>query len=161
MSEESQQYPFAEAGITSEQYRNIGLSLQWKQPETVQADLLLSVSHESPGKPVQVMIKTDEFTTVCPWTGLPDTGSLMVAYTPRHKVLELKALKYYLLSYRDVGIIQEDAANRIMADLVRCCLPLEMTVSLDYMVRGGLQTVVTADYKFGDFGEDWENEDWS
>ena len=154
-------YPFAGAGITAQQYRDIGLPLQWKQPGDVRPDLLLSVPNHPRGRPLRVSIDTTEFTAVCPWTGLPDTGTVTIGYSPLDKVLELKALKYYLLSYRDVGIIQEDAANRMLVDLVHCCHPKVMRISLDYMIRGGLKTVVEANYTTGDFGEEWENEDRS
>ena len=63
------------------------------------------------------MIDTDEFTAMCPWTGLPDFGVLTVSYVPDRSCVELKSLKYYLLSYRGVGIVQEHAANRILNDL--------------------------------------------
>ena len=147
--ERDRAYPFSDDGITREQYSAIGIELEWKPPEAVRADLLLAVEHESVGQPIRVNIETDEFTAVCPWTGLPDTGRVKIAYTPTDKVLELKALKFYLLSYRDVGIIQEDAASRLLNDLVECCQPDEMTVELDYAVRGGLRTVVTAEYSYG------------
>ena len=155
----SQTYPFADAGITAEEYPRIGLLLQWKQPDAVESGLLLAVAHESSGQPVAVAIDTNEFTAVCPWTGLPDTGEVRIHYTPRDQVLELKALKFYLLSYRDVGIIQEDAANRMLFDLVSCCRPQEMSIILNYNVRGGLHTEVVAHYDRGDFGMEWEGDD--
>ncbi len=70
----------------------------------------------------------------------------MVRYTPRRDCLELKSLKYYLLSYRDVGIVQEHATDRLLRDLAAACKPRRMTVTLDYKVRGGLHTVTTASY---------------
>ena len=70
---------------------------------------------------------------------------------PGRTCLELKSLKYYLLSYTGVGIVQEHAANRILEDLVAACSPKRMTVTLDYNVRGGLHTTVTAHYG-GDSG---------
>jgi 7-cyano-7-deazaguanine reductase len=92
------------------------------------------------------VIKTNEFTAVCPWTGLPDTGDLTIKYVPDLYCIELKSLKYYLLSYRQVGIVQEHAASRILDDLVKTCDPGSMTVRLDYTPRGGLHTVVTVRY---------------
>ncbi len=90
---------------------------------------------------------TDEFTAVCPWTGLPDYGTLYIAYVPSHSCIELKSLKYYLLSYRDVGIVQEHAVNRILKDLVALCRPHSMKVSLDYKIRGGIHTSVSVAYQ--------------
>jgi 7-cyano-7-deazaguanine reductase len=78
---------------------------------------------------------------------LPDTGELIISYIPSHSCIELKSLKFYLLSYRDVGIVQEHAANRILNDLVACCHPRRMKITLDYKIRGGLHTVVNVEHK--------------
>ena len=91
-------------------------------------------------------LDTDEFTAVCPWTGLPDFGTLTVRYVPDRALLELKSFKYYLLSYRQVGIVQEHAANRILQDLVAVCRPLRMSLTLDYKTRGGIHTMVEVSY---------------
>jgi 7-cyano-7-deazaguanine reductase len=80
---------------------------------------------------------------VCPFSGLPDFGTLTVRYVPDTVCLELKSLKYYLTSYRTVGIYQEHAANRVLEDLVAACKPLRMEVVLDYRLRGGIHTLVT------------------
>ncbi len=113
---------------------------------SIRMDLLLGFPYEYQGSETEVAIDTEEFTAVCPWTGLPDTGKLLIRYIPTEQVIELKSLKYYLLSYRNVGIVQEHAANRILDDLVAAFRPKKMTVVLDYTVRGGLHTVVTAAY---------------
>ena len=91
-------------------------------------------------------IDTDEFTAVCPWTGLPDYGTLYISYVPAQSCIELKSLKFYLLSFRDVGIVQEHAANRILKDLVALCRPHRMKITLDYKVRGGIHTAVSSEY---------------
>lgn len=113
-------------------------------PDAVRADLLETFAYEYPGSPAVVSITTDEFTAVCPWSGLPDFGTVVVEYLPRERVLELRSFKYYLLSYRNVGIYQEHAANRILGDLAQACAPQWMQLSLDYRVRGGMRTVVRA-----------------
>jgi 7-cyano-7-deazaguanine reductase len=120
------------------------IALEVCDPATVRADLLETFRYEYPGSPATVEISTDEFTAVCPWSGLPDFGTLTVRYLPRERVLELRSLKYYLLSYRNVGIYQEHAANRILEDLVRVCVPAWMEVELDYRIRGGIHTLVRA-----------------
>lgn len=99
-----------------------------------------------PGEPVEIVIRTDEFSPVCPWSGLPDFGKLEIRYLPRETCVELKSLKYYLTSYRFVGIYHEHATRRVLADLVRLLDPLRLTITCDYGVRGGLGTVVTAKY---------------
>ena len=125
-------------------------SLEWSGPiddeSVVQSDSLLTFPYDYSGSDTEVSIDTDEFTAVCPWTGLPDFGTLVVTYVPGDVCLELKSVKYYLLAYRNVGIVQEHAANRILNDLAAACQPRSMTLTLDYNTRGGLHTVVTAHY---------------
>ena len=69
----------------------------------IDPDCLLTFEYEYLGRDTEVVIDTDEFTAVCPWTGLPDTGELVISYVPSDSCIELKSLKFYLLSYRDVG----------------------------------------------------------
>lgn len=120
----------------------VPVALEVQPAETVRADVLETFGYEYAGSPAVVEIDTDEFTAVCPWSGLPDFGRLTIRYLPKDRVLELRSLKYYLLSYRSVGIFQEHAANRILNDLVRVCAPAWMELELDYRVRGGIHTVV-------------------
>ena len=112
----------------------------------INAGCLIVFDYEYAGQEAEVTIDTDEFTAVCPWTGLPDFGTLVISYVPDKTCIELKSLKYYLLSYTNVGIVQEHAANRVLNDLVALCRPVRMEITLDYKVRGGLHTVVTARY---------------
>ncbi len=111
--------------------------------ERIEAGLLETFAYEYPGREGEITISTDEWNCVCPFSGLPDFGTLTVRYVPQAVCLELKALKYYLTTYRTVGIYQEHAANRILADLVAACRPRRMEVQLDYRLRGGIHTVVT------------------
>lgn len=117
-------------------------NLQVLPPEAVRADLLETFAYEYPGSAATVEIATDEFTAVCPWSGLPDFGTVTLRYVPKERVLELRSLKFYLGTYRNVGIYQEHAANRILSDLVAACAPAWMELALDYRVRGGIHTVV-------------------
>ena len=127
-------------------YAGLDQELPSKSEETIDPGCLLTFQYEYPGQQSQVEIDTDEFTAVCPWTGLPDYGTLIISYMPARSCIELKSLKFYLLSYRDVGIVQEHAANRILNDLVTVCQPQFMKITLDYKVRGGLHTAVTLEY---------------
>ncbi|MCD5403927.1 MAG: preQ(1) synthase [Dehalococcoidia bacterium] len=129
-----------------EQYEGLDQELPSKGEEAIDPACLLTFQYEYPNQKSQVEIDTDEFTAVCPWTGLPDYGDLLISYVPGDLCIELKSLKYYLLSYRDVGIVQEHAANRILNDLVAICQPQSMKIVLDYKVRGGLHTAVTVEY---------------
>jgi 7-cyano-7-deazaguanine reductase len=119
------------------------IALEIKDPETtIKPEMLETFPYEYTGSPATVEISTDEFTAVCPWSGLPDFGSVTIRYLPRERVLELRSFKYYLLSYRNVGIYQEHAANRMLNDLVHVCAPEWMELDLDYRIRGGVHTVV-------------------
>lgn len=114
-----------------------------QNPSTIDVRALETFPYEYPGKDIVVMIQTDEFTAVCPWSGLPDFGNITIEYVPRRRILELRSCKYYLLSYRNVGIYQEHAANRILEDLARIASPKWMKVTVDYRIRGGIHTIVT------------------
>jgi 7-cyano-7-deazaguanine reductase len=117
------------------------------EPATgIERRVLGTFPYEYPGKDVIIQIETDEFTAVCPWSGLPDFGTIKIDYIPGRVCIELRSLKYYLLSYRNVGIYQEHAANRILDDLVTCADPGWMKVTVDYRIRGGVHTVVTREY---------------
>jgi len=129
-----------------EQYEGLDQELPWKGEEAVDPSCLLTFQYEYPDQQSQVEIDTNEFTAVCPWTGLPDYGVLTISYVPGESCIELKSLKYYLLSYRDVGIVQEHAVNRILNDLVAICHPRSMKITLDYKVRGGLHTTVSVEH---------------
>lgn len=115
-------------------------------PATIDPGLLETFPDEEAGREVVVEIDTDEFTAVCPWSGLPDFGSVRIRYVPRRRILELRSFKYYLLGYRNVGIYQEHAARRMLRDLVRAVRPAWMELELDYRVRGGVHTVCRARY---------------
>jgi len=106
-------------------------------------DVLETFPYAYPEREALVEVVTDEWTCVCPFSGLPDFGTLRVRYLPSEGCIELKSLKYYLTSFRNVGIYQEHAANRLLDDLVACCSPRWMEVELDYRLRGGIHTVVT------------------
>jgi 7-cyano-7-deazaguanine reductase len=95
----------------------------------------------------EIEIVMPEFTSVCPKTGLPDSGTLTLAYTPNKRCLELKSLKMYTLAYRNLGIFQENVVNRFLADVVKATDPIEAELHGDFAARGGITTRVTARYK--------------
>jgi 7-cyano-7-deazaguanine reductase len=95
----------------------------------------------------QIEIEMPEFTSVCPKTGLPDSGTLTLIYTPAKRCLELRSLKMYTLAYRNLGIFQENVVNRVLEDIVRAADPIEAKVVGDFAPRGGIRTRVTASYK--------------
>ena len=99
------------------------------------------------GRDYEIVIRCPEFTSVCPKTGLPDFGEIRITYVPDGRCIELKALKQYLLTFRNQGVFYEDATNRILDDLVAACRPRRMTVVGDFSVRGGMTTRVTATHE--------------
>ena len=99
-----------------------------------------------PEREFEIVISCPEFTSLCPKTGLPDFGEIRISYVPGDRCIELKALKYYMIGFRDRGIFYEAVTNQILDDLVAACQPRRMTVVGDFSVRGGIRTVVTATY---------------
>ena len=114
--------------------------------EAIDVEILETIDFKYAGSNTDVVYETEEFTCVCPWTGLPDFGYLAVHYVPDKKLIELKSLKYYLISYRNVGIIQEHVVNRVLNDLVKLVKPLSMSVEAEYRERGGIKSVVETSY---------------
>jgi 7-cyano-7-deazaguanine reductase len=102
-----------------------------------------------PGREFEIAIDCPEFTSMCPKTGLPDFGIIHIRYVPDATCIELKALKYYLLDYRNKGIFYESATNQILDDLVAACAPKRMTVEGAFTPRGGIKTTVIAKYPHG------------
>lgn len=123
-----------------------GRSFSFEGVEALTPEVLETFEYEYAGRDAVIEIATDEWSCVCPYSGLPDFGTLTVQYLPTEVCIELKSYKYYLTSYRHVGIYQEHAANRILDDLVACCRPKWMEVVLDYRLRGGIHTVVTVEH---------------
>ncbi len=119
--------------------------------DTIDKDLLEIIDYEYEGKKTKVEVSTLEFTSVCPWSGLPDFGEILIEYIPQKSLIELKSLKFYLLSYRNVGILQEHAVNQILKDLVEACSPLEMKITGEFNLRGGLKTKASTEYKKKDY----------
>ena len=115
--------------------------------DTIDVGCLEAIPFDYSGSATEVVYDTDEFTCVCPWTGLPDFGTLVITYIPNKKLIELKSLKYYLTSFRNVGIIQEHAVNRILKDLVKLIKPASMTVEAEYKERGGIWTRAKVRYE--------------
>jgi len=120
-----------------------GKEFPFEGVEALTPDVLETFPYEYAGRDAVVEISTDEWTCVCPFSGLPDFGTLTIRYLPTDACIELKSFKYYLVSFRNVGIYQEHAANRVLEDLVACSSPQWMEVELDYRLRGGIHTVVT------------------
>ncbi len=120
-------------------------------PDAIRADILDTFAYEYPGKEIHLELRTDEFTSVCPWSGLPDFGRLRVSYVPDRLCLELKSFKYYLFSYRNVGIYYEHLVQRMLRDLVAAVEPLYLRVEGDFADRGGISTRAHAEFRRPDW----------
>jgi 7-cyano-7-deazaguanine reductase len=92
----------------------------------------------------EITVDVPEFTSVCPKTGLPDFGALQIRYMPGKLCLELKSFKEYLLTYRQLGIFQENIVNRVLEDVVSATNPVWAVVRGDFRPRGGISTTVEA-----------------
>jgi 7-cyano-7-deazaguanine reductase len=114
--------------------------------DKIDTDVLETMEYEYPEKDTIIEYHTEEFSSVCPWTGLPDNAKLTIRYIPGNKLVELKSLKYYLTSYRNIGILQEHTVNRILDDLVKLLAPKYMEIIGDFVARGGISTKVMAKY---------------
>jgi 7-cyano-7-deazaguanine reductase len=115
-----------------------GRSLPFVGPEHVDVAVLETFPYEGPEQ--EIVTSTDEFSAVCPYSGLPDFARLTVRYVPGSACIELKSLKYYVTSYRNVGIFQEHATAKVAEDLYRVLKPRRLTVETVYNVRGGFLT---------------------
>jgi 7-cyano-7-deazaguanine reductase len=102
-----------------------------------------------PERDFEIAIHCPEFTSVCPKTGLPDFGEIRITYVPDQTCVELKSLKYYMIEFRNKGIFYEAVTNQILDDLVAALHARRMKVIGDFSVRGGIKTVVTAEYSGG------------
>ena len=109
-------------------------------------DVLETFENGYPGRDYTIRIECPEFTSVCPRTGQPDFGTLWITYVPEKLCVELKSLKLYLQGYRNEGVFYEDVVNRILEDLVAAVEPRRMTVTGKFNTRGGIRSVVTAEY---------------
>lgn len=133
-----------------DQFKALDKTVPFKGPEAIDAGCLECFDYEyadtAIGKGMEIVTTTDEFTSVCPFSGLPDFAKISISYVPGRLCLELRSLKYYLLSYRDVGIWYEHLVNRMIEDLVRACRPRRMRIAIECNPRGGLKSTVTAEY---------------
>jgi 7-cyano-7-deazaguanine reductase len=104
-------------------------------------------ANPKPDRDYEIKFECPEFTCVCPVTGQQDFATIRISYTPHQKCVELKSLKLYLWSFRDEGAFHEAVTNRILDDLVEALQPRHMRVEGDFMVRGGIHTVVVAEHR--------------
>lgn len=104
-------------------------------------------AYEFPGREVKIDFKITEFTAICPFSDFPDFATISLEYVPRERCVELKSLKLYINSFRNVRIFHEHVINVILEDFVHACDPLSVEIEGDFHVRGNIKTVVRASYE--------------
>jgi 7-cyano-7-deazaguanine reductase len=109
--------------------------------------MLETFPNQFPNREYEIEITCPEFTAVCPKTGQPDFGTIVISYVPGATCIELKSLKLYLFSFRDRGIFYEHSINTMLDDLVEACRPRRMRVVGNFTPRGGISSRITARYE--------------
>ena len=102
--------------------------------------------YEFPGSEIWVEFEIPEFTAICPFSDFPDFATIKLKYVPNERCIELKSLKMYINSFRDVKVFHEHVVNMIVQDFVKACDPLKLEIEGDFNVRGNIKTVVRASY---------------
>ena len=123
---------------------------QKSQPEAPRVRLaeLEIVANPYPDRDYLIHFEIPEFNCVCPKTGQPDFATLYIDYVPGKWVVELKALKLYITSFRNIGMFHEAVTNRVMDDIVKACKPKKLKIKSDFSVRGGIHTIIESNYKW-------------
>lgn len=104
-------------------------------------------AYEFPGREVKIDFTITEFTAICPFSDFPDFATIRLEYVPNLRCVELKSLKFYINSFRNVKIFHEHVINVILEDFVNACDPLSVEIEGDFHVRGNIKTIVRASYE--------------
>lgn len=123
-----------------------GLDIRPTPREEMNLYQLDTFAYEYPGKEIWVDFTIPEFTAICPFSDFPDFATIKLSYVPNKHCIELKSLKLYINSFRDVKIFHEHVINLIMEDFVKACDPLKVELEGDFNVRGNIKTIVRASY---------------
>jgi 7-cyano-7-deazaguanine reductase len=115
--------------------------------EDVDASILNTIKYLYPKNKIHIKLETQELTSLCPFSGLPDFAFLTIEYTPLEKIVELKSLKYYLYAFRNVKVYNEHLVNKIMQDLKKVLNPASLKVEAEFTNRGGITNKVSASYQ--------------
>ena len=104
-------------------------------------------AYEFAGKEIKINFEIPEFTCICPFSEFPDFATIRLEYVPQSRCIELKSLKLYINSFRDVKVFHEHVINMILEDFVNACDPLSVEIEGDFNVRGNIKTTVKASYR--------------
>ena len=124
-----------------------GLDIRSTSREEMNLYPLDTFPYEFPGREIKIDFEITEFTAICPFSDFPDFATIRLEYVPNERCIELKSLKFYINSFRNVKIFHEHVINVILDDFVKACDPLHVEIVGDFHVRGNIKTVVRADYK--------------
>ena len=125
--------------------------------------LLETFENQYPNRDYEIKHIAPEFTSLCPKTGQPDFATITLEYIPDELCVELKSYKYYLQSYRNDGIFFESVTNKILDDLVEVIQPRWMKITAEFNTRGGISSVIEAEYEdedYWDFDDDYDDDDY-
>jgi 7-cyano-7-deazaguanine reductase len=125
--------------------------MKLEEAMTKKQKLLETIKNEFPNRDYTIIHTAPEFTSLCPKTGQPDFATITVEYVPDKLCVELKSLKLYINSYRNDGLFFESATNKILDDLVAVCKPRYMLITAEFNVRGGISSVIEAEYYSNEF----------
>ena len=124
-----------------------GLDIRSTPREEMELYPLDTFRYEYPGKEIWVEFEMPEFTAICPFSDFPDFAVIKLKYVPNERCIELKSLKLYINSFRNVKVFHEHVINMILDDFVKACDPLRVEIEGDFHVRGNIKTIVRASYK--------------
>ncbi len=103
-------------------------------------------AYEFVGREIWVEFDMPEFTAICPFSEFPDFAVIKLKYVPNARCIELKSLKLYINSFREIKVFHEHVVNIILEDFVKACDPLKAEIEGDFHVRGNIKTIVRASY---------------
>ena len=124
-----------------------GLDIRSTPREEMNLYPLDTFPYEFPGSEIKINFEMPEYTCICPFSDFPDFATIRIEYVPNQRCIELKSLKLYINSFREVKIFHEHAINVILEDFVKACDPLSVDIEGDFNVRGNIKTTVRANHR--------------
>jgi 7-cyano-7-deazaguanine reductase len=133
--------------MATEILEHTGLVIEETPPEALNLAPLDTFAYQYKGKEIRINFACPEFTAICPFSDFPDFATINIEYVPNELCIELKSLKLYINSFREVKMFHEHVINRILDDFVKACDPLAVDIEGDFNVRGNIKTVIRASYR--------------
>lgn len=135
--------------MTTEVLEHLGLVIEETPAAEMRLFPLETFAYKYPGSETRISFTCPEFTAICPFSDFPDFAVIKIEYTPNERCIELKSLKLYINSFRNVKIFHEHVVNKIREDFVQACDPITLDIEGDFHVRGNIKTVIRASYRKG------------